>query len=676
MSALQNISIFFRALRDANLAVQRRIIVLGVISHWSLGFAQAAPAASVKTDASAPTSSSPTPIDVASEAAPVVGEEVIVVTGARKPEPQRTAVVATDVIDRELMESRGGQVADSLAGRPGLWIERGVAGTNGITIQGLGPKYTLILVDGARQIGRTDGTLDLDRFSVNDLEQIEVVKGPSSAMYGADALGGVVNLVTRKPRPGFSGDMLARFDGRRGYQGRARVAFGGAKLGGSLSGSHRAAPALRLENDGNVIATSFDQLVDDETRAQAVYQPSSRWRLQGASTYNKRDLRGVVSSATGAIFDRRNLTEAGSGTVRGQLTAARTTLLLAFGASQYRDQYVNNQRMSDALDQYQRTDESLIETSTQLAHRRGQHSLMVGGEVLRERLASPRLLRAGYRQRTAFFLQDSWRPITGQEVTVVPALRFDTDTQFGSRFTPRLGAQWLVTPALVGRASLGTGYRAPSFKELLLQFENSGAGYVVEGNRDLRPESAVNVQGSVGYQHRGVSVSAEAFLNRLRDMISFTSQPDDGSGTLRFSYGNIGRARTGGMELSAQVSRGRAAAELGYALTLSRDFDAGRALEGVPQHRVAATVRWFDKAQGFEGFATAIITGPRPLYLSADAMVATNTPTRVDVSGRMAKRFSAGYGAFVGVDNLLNAGDLKLDRILPRTLYAGMDARW
>jgi outer membrane receptor protein involved in Fe transport len=88
-------------------------------------------------------------------------------------------------------------VSEALALRPGLWIDRGVAGTTGITLQGLGPRYSLILIDGARQIGRTDGYLDLDRFGVADIEQIEIVRGPSSALYGADALGGVVNLITR-----------------------------------------------------------------------------------------------------------------------------------------------------------------------------------------------------------------------------------------------------------------------------------------------------------------------------------------------------------------------------------------------------------------------------------------------------------------------------------------------
>src|SRR5690606_36054146 len=127
----------------------------------------------------------------------------------RSETPRQASPVTTEVIDRQrLVESGAQTVADALALRPGLWIERGIAGTAGITMQGLGPKYSLILVDGVRQIGRTDGVVDLDRFAIEDLEQIEIVRGPSSVLYGSDALGGVVNLVTRMPREGLAIDAL------------------------------------------------------------------------------------------------------------------------------------------------------------------------------------------------------------------------------------------------------------------------------------------------------------------------------------------------------------------------------------------------------------------------------------------------------------------------------------
>src|SRR6185295_8723780 len=185
----------------------------------------------------------PEPATHAEDAPPAAtgGEgEVIVVTGTRSEAPLSASPVLTEVIDRKRIEESGARTAsEALALRPGLWIDRGVAGTTGITIQGLGPQYSLILVDGARQIGRTGGYLDLDRFGIADIEQVEIVRGPSSALYGADALGGVVNIITRRPRDGFALDALTQLDGRLASDTRARLSLGKGGLAGAISAEYR-----------------------------------------------------------------------------------------------------------------------------------------------------------------------------------------------------------------------------------------------------------------------------------------------------------------------------------------------------------------------------------------------------------------------------------------------------
>ena len=158
-------------------------------------------------------------------------------------------------------------------------------------------------------------------------------------------------------------------------------------------------------------------------------------------------------------------------------------------------------------------------------------------------------------------------------------------------------------------------------------------------------------------------------------MIVTVALPGDGSGTLRFGYDNLGRAYTTGAEAYAMAVRGRAGLELGYAFAHTRDLDADRALEGVPVHRVTATVRWRDPRSRFEAFATAVATGHRPYYVTTDEpRDATLTDRRIEVRARIAKRFSSGLGGFLGVENLLDAGDARLDRIPPRTLHAGIEA--
>lgn len=593
--------------------------------------------------------------------------EIIVITATRSEQPRAASPITTEVIDRARLAESGAQtVADALAQRPGAWIERGIAGTNGLALQGLGPQYTLVLVDGARQIGRTDGVLDLDRFAVEDLEQIEIVRGPSSVLHGSDALAGVVNLVTRVPRDGLALDALARIDGRLGREARTRIAVGRDGNGAALTASAREAAAV-VADDGTTLFSAYD---DANAGARAVYRVRERWRFDAGVDYGRRDLRGVTESATGAVFDRRNVVETAASRLAARWYGERTELALEGNAGIYRDQFVSDQRMADALDQYQRTDESLVEVRTQVARQFGAHRALVGSELLREALASERLAMPGERMRFAAFAQDEWRLGETGHTIVVPAARLDVDSRFGTHATPRLAARSQLTEGLAVRGSVGAGYRAPSFKELLLQFENPGAGYVVEGNPALRPETSTSVQ--LGGEWKATSwlwLAADAYGNALRDMIHVVSLPDDGD-TLRFGYGNIGRVRTAGIEGYAIAARGRAAIELGFALTSARDRDAERALEGIPARRFTATLRWRDRRDRFDAFATAAITGRRPLYLDDDV---TFTDPRVEVRARVAKRFASGFGGFLGVDNLLDAGDAQLDRLPPRTLYAGVE---
>jgi outer membrane receptor for ferrienterochelin and colicins len=617
--------------------------------------------------------------------------EVIVVTGTRSEAPLAASPVLTEVIDRAQLEASGVQtVADALALRPGLWVDRGVAGTSGITMQGLGPKYSLILVDGVRQIGRTDGYLDLDRFGLGDVEQIEIVRGPSSALYGTDALAGVVNIITRRPSEALAVGATSQIDHRQASVTRARVSAGVGGVAGALSGEYRAGPAVR-RGDAASEATTLDSYDDRRIAARASGGRGRPWRIDGGAEYLYRDLRGVDASATGAMFDRRNLVETASAQLAGQYAGGATTLRVAGDASLYRDQYLHDQRASDALDTYEVTDEHLLETSAQLAHQRGQHRAILGGELLREALDSDRLSAPGVHTRGALYAQDEWRLGRDDQLLLVPAARVDLDSQFGVHAAPRLAARWQATPAVIARASVGLGYRGPSFKEQLLHFENPSVGYVVDGNPDLRPETSRSAQTGVEWRARPwLALSASAYLNVLRDLIHAVTLPDDGSGMLRFGYANIGRARTAGVEGAAIVSWGRAAIDLGYAFSHARDLDDDRPLEALPAQRVTAQLRWRDGARGFDAFAAAVLTGHRPFYLSDDPQQATRSARRYELRVRVAKRLlGGGAGAsgasgasgtsggtlrgFLGADNLLDAGDADLDRLPPRTFYAGVE---
>jgi outer membrane receptor for ferrienterochelin and colicins len=602
------------------------------------------------------------------------GEEVIIVTGTRSETPLGSSPVVTEVIDRERIEESGAtSVADALAMRPGIWIDRGLGGA-GVTIQGLGAEYVLVLVDGQRQIGRVDGKVDLDRLATGDVERIEVVRGPGSALYGSEALGGVINVITRAPEDGVTAEAAGRIDGRLGTDLRGALGLGRGAWRGGVDGEwRRGDPYDRDPSDPATTIAGYD---DARAGARGAWRGGDRVRVDVAADYQRRDLRAVDAPGSGAVLDRRNLIELAAARATTRWSSERTIVAGGVALGLYRDQFAVDQRGASALDQYQETREDLVETTLQVEHVLGRHQLTAGAEALRESLSSDRLSTPGERGRGAIYLQDTWRIGAEYRWLVVPAIRLDHDTQFGAHATPRLAARWDPTDQIVLRASAGTGYRAPSFKELLLRFENPGAGYVVEGNPALAPETSRSLQlGGEWRPRRRAWLAANAFHNELRDLITAVTIDDGGGmGPLRFGYANIGRARTQGVEIAAVVGRGRASLEAGWAYTRARDRDAGRALEGVPAQRAALAARWRDPA-GVELFAEAALTGPRPYYVSEDPAAATWSEPRVDLRARAARRFGEHLAFFVGGENLLDAGDDTFDPIAPRTLYVGVEAR-
>ena len=133
--------------------------------------------------------------------------EVIVISDSRRERPRTETTVATEVVTRDQIEESGARnVAELLADHPGLDVVRSLRGS-AVRMQGLDPTYVLVLVDGERTLGRVGGALDLESFAVDQIERIEIVKGPSSALFGADALAGVINIITRDAERPVDGEL-------------------------------------------------------------------------------------------------------------------------------------------------------------------------------------------------------------------------------------------------------------------------------------------------------------------------------------------------------------------------------------------------------------------------------------------------------------------------------------
>ncbi|MBN8611911.1 MAG: TonB-dependent receptor [Deltaproteobacteria bacterium] len=619
----------------------------------------------------------------------------VVVTGTRSETPLADSPARVEVISREQIDRSGARdVAELLEEQIGIVITRSFRG-DAIQLGGLDPEYTLILVDGDRAPGRLGGGIDLGRYTIENVERIEVLRGPGSALYGSDAIGGVVNILTRRAT--------------RPLELEANVQGGLTEQSGTPSAmlDVGALGALR-EGPTSLRVTGGYHLTDAFRRPGGVATSGSardQWELGARGTLDVDDVvldgrvdylvrrhSGVDQNATGAIFDRVQLGEQLQVGLGARYDNRRGTRMSARASySLFREQYLNDQRGSQALDDVQDNREHLGQLTLQLDQRIGDHQLTVGYEQLAQLLESQRLTQDGQRVRIAPFVQDEWALLDDDvRLDVIAGARFDADSQFGTALSPRVGVRFDPVPQLVMRATYGMGFRAPSFQELLLRFENPSVGYVVNGNPNLGPERSHGLDVSVEWTPiREVVLTAAFYRNDLEGMIATVTLSDDPIHGTRFSYANLARAYTQGIEARAAITPIRALRLLaGYALLDTRDEAANRPLENRPAHRITASAQLAHHETGVGASARFALSMDRVVFTDPDGD-GTESAQWLGAIAQLDLRVSWAFlerlvperarhqdlEVSAGADNVLDAGDAYLV-LRPRTYWLALRGRY
>ena len=616
--------------------------------------------------------------------APAAAEEVrtVVVTASRTEERLGDTAVATEVVTRAQIEASGAEnVAEILEEQPGVQIApsaRGGAGGLGVRLLGLDPQHTLILVDGLRATGRLNGVIDLTRFTSEGVRQVEVVKGPASVLYGSDAMGGVINIITRDAEEPLVAEVHGAYGSFNTIDASGLVGLARRRWRSRVSGGFHRSDGFDL--DPSTATTNAPAGYTAGVAQRTVFEPDARLRVTSTADYSQRDLRGVIEEGGGAVFDRRNFTRIIGASLTPELFwDAPARLRLRAHYTRLSDLALLDQRGDDDLDRLEPTVDQLVQALAHYDHTIGRHDLSAGIEGTVELLETPRL-GAGRldRERIALYAQDEWT-IGGGEVRarLVPGLRVDADSLFGAAVMPRLALRVDPDPRWTLRASYGRGFRAPSFRELYLDFPNEAVGYVIKGDPGLRPETSWGGLGGVEWRPiEGLELSANAFHNLLRDMIIIDTS--DGAG--QWFYANVGAAKTQGIELSADLrvrERVRELVRIGaaYTLTDTRDLTLGKPLLGRSLHqgslllnlrappRVGTSLNARAKAYG------------RQLYYG-EALADTVTDPFATLDLRLSQRIGRHVDAFIGVDNALGAGDARFIPLLPRSFYGGLNGRY
>ncbi|MEQ1856561.1 MAG: TonB-dependent receptor [Longimicrobiales bacterium] len=573
--------------------------------------------------------------------------------------PLRVEVVSREEVEEKLLMTPG-DIAMLLNETAGLRVQPTAPALGGasVRIQGLRGRYTQILSDGLPLYGGQSGALGPLQIPPMDLGQVEVIKGAASALYGATALGGVVNLISRRPAP--SRELLLNQTTLGGTDAVAWLADEpNENLGYTLLGSlHRQARA-DVDDDGWADLPGYRRAVVRPRLFRRGDDGSSLFATVGTMAEDREGgtLPGGTTPAGTSFGEELETRRLDAGVVsRWVLSGSRLLTLRAsamgqghrhaFGASIERDTHAT----------------AFAEAA--LAGQDGAHAWVVGTALQHERYDGRDVGAFDFRHTIpALFVQDELAP--ADWMTLSASARLDHHSAYGTFANPRISV--LVRPGVwTVRASVGTGYFAPSpFTD---ETEAVGLG-PLDPLGDLDAERALSAMFDVGRSVGDLELNATVFTSKIEDALQVV---EDGSGRLSL-INAAAPVRTWGTELLARVERGPLHLTATHVLTRSTEPNPGslerREVPLTPRHTVGLVGAWEVEGSGRIG-AELYYTGRQELegnpYRSRSAPYV--------VVGFLIERRLGRARVFLNAENVLDTRQTGYDRLLLPA--QSLDGRW
>jgi len=485
-------------------------------------------------------SSSPSP-------APTIAQlEDIVVTASRTPQPQRDVLGDVTVVDRHELEQAGASsLAQVLGQRHGIEFSEngGPQTTTGLYIRGANANQTLVLIDGVPINGATSGLAALNALPPDSIDHVEILRGSASSLYGADAIGGVVNVITR---PDTDRPLSARASAGFGTYGTSQytAGFSGAQdgwsysLGSSYGQSHgynatnaHAGSSYNADQDSYYTRNLNGSLGYEWKKGQKLTFQGYNTRINGGfdgSAYPYDD-RSVQTLELYSLASENQITQDWKSTLRYAYTEDTNS-------TQYGDP------INASLDGVIRTRQNQYTWQNDLRLARNQR-LTLAYEHLDQQVSGTTDYDQTRRHDDAF--TGVYRGDFGRH-HLQASLRNDDDSQFGSASTWGLSYGYDLTSRLRGYVAGNTGFKTPTFNDL---YYPAFPGFPSTANPDLKPEKSRNVEMGLKYTGETTVLGIVAYRNEVRDLI--VSGPPD------YVPYNVGRATLRGLTLTAEKDFGR-----------------------------------------------------------------------------------------------------------------------
>ncbi len=488
----------------------------------------------------------------------------VVVTGTRTEKSLANTPILTQSISmQELQKKDVTNILDALEFTvPGLEFTSQAQG-KALTLQGIDAQYMLILVDGERLAGETYGDVDYSRINMADVERIEVVKGAGSTLYGSNALGGVVNIITKNPVKDLSVSASARFSE---YNTQNQMWSFGTKKGKFSNQT-----SLMLDKtDGYDLIEGDSYRTQEKEDAVVVnehlkFTPSESFMIEGNASYMSKNRDNTSKD----LYDRRNedFTYGIKGTY---FINTRNNLNLSWNSDNYK--IIDKIAPGDLQTVYDnRYNTVRLLGGFKLAD---WNQLTVGSEYNAENLTASRN-NIEDKTNTDYIVYAQEDIQLGENLDIIGGARALNNSQYGWHFTPQVSAMYKIWHLNL-RANYSMGYKTPTLKEKYMSFKIPAPGppMFLVGNPDLEPESSNYTSLSAEYTRQGVSFSVSAYRNNISNMISenldeYIVKP---GGIIEYAYQNYAEVLLKGIDIMLRTKIVKSLYFNG-AITFSKKYD-------------------------------------------------------------------------------------------------------
>jgi outer membrane receptor for ferrienterochelin and colicins len=496
-----------------------------------------------------------------------------VITAQFEPTHHTQAVHKVDVIKKELILNRGAvNLEQALIGSPAIRLYNDpILGTS-VRMRGISSSNVAILIDGVPVIGRLNGAIDLSQISMQNVERIEIVEGALSNIYGSNAAGGVINIITKRGQSSaWNGELRSQLEsvGQQNYEASFGYRF--RKWTANIHGRYFDYQQYPVDSLRLTDLVSFPDGTNF-TRTRYPLNPKTQWSYGTFLRYQLDDESSIIAKYDhnkehiidyGSIrrpqykpyaYDQFYRTERND--VSLNLRKKWQKLFLDFTAAYNGySRITDNKRFNlepQTFDSLEQSSDTTIFTTyfnrTILSVKPASNiDLMAGLNFSREAGSGDRIVNNENPDSTIGLFTE-WAPFAELKYSGIRNLsaslsgRYTLHSVYKGKFTPSLQLKYTLSPAWSIRAGYAQGYRSPSLKELYLEFLD--VNHNIIGNTDLKPETSHDIQMTLAFEpNKALRAQCNVYQTTIKDQISLYEYDD-----LKYIYDNVDEYQVRGFQ--------------------------------------------------------------------------------------------------------------------------------